>query len=807
MNHDNFIPPTVLATDYQGTMRGEHVSQPGYDMSSQRPFNAFRTGRGFGGRRSFGFSGRQHSMGSQTRTDRPWTRTTHGQYSLQDARSGASRRSTQSPADRPSEEVSVVGTGPDNRRQNTGQTRSGGRRSRSWRSNSLRSSGPSTPKRTQQGQNQSETFTESPLETRTEASFSSARASMSSQTPRTRGSGARGPGPTIVSDSGAAAIIEEPGSIEEQSKVEDETVSIKSEIVPVVDESAERTSKSGLDSPLKVGEDGVTRRGDDDGTENRSSSPADTSCVGASPSIDSGDIVKSSAETASSFQPESALGLTASTSSVATASPIEATLHLEEDDHDKQNAAATGNVKEAETRIVAKSPSDESKRAATKSEATLAETQQGHKEKSAEALVPEQEPPAVIEPAGPGFEKVQSGQEAAPLPSEANVEPTIQVVKADSSTQKQGPGPAQTESLSPFGRRRPSKAEAKKSGKKKKKSRGKGKGRELSPAPDDAPPSSRPGSSGGSRAVSSESYHTADEPESSYIEEGKSDAISQEISDSSSSSRTVSAIPSPMLPMKSSLDDIPAMEQLESFDGVQDQKEIEAPAESIAEQQDGHARADVAEASLTTTITDKETEARGTSSEQQLIEMGPKQIVPALPTLSKRLSSSQQEELRHVTLEQPQQAGKPSLSTEPVSTESGAVFIETRESHKSTSTSPSKRKPAPLELADITNVSSTSTKFRSKEEAPDTSEPSELQDDAPASGPSVSGVATTPTSKKKKNKKKKRSSGATIAGQPEDSPASAEYVTPSTSYPPLHQASSTTVVGLGAPKSPQAAEK
>ena len=377
---------------------------------------------------------------------------------------------------------------------------------------------------------------------------------------------------------------------------------------------------------------------------------------------------------------------------------------------------------------------------------------------------------------------------------------TVPPPKGSSSTHRHGP--AQTESLSPFGRRKPPKLLPKKEGKKKQKSKGKAKMKDELSAPNEGQDVTQFLSARGSRAVSSESFHTADEPESDRFEDGKSDATVQDDSYNSSydSEHCVDAEKS-AVQVAEPLDDHLALESIKPYDSTQTTTEIKPSLALIAEQQDNLAPVVSTNAPSITKTNDVAVSHFGSLKEQSM-KTSEQQDTPTSTAVEEDAPKALLHDVADVGNDKSQQILRQSTDAEPISNsdsplEAGAVTITALSSRRSFSKSPSKRRPARLELSDITNIPFTTAKAPAKETALNTLSHSPKPDPLVV-GSGTDEMATTPTKRKRKNnhKKKKRASQGSATGKSEDSPESAQYVTSATTYPPLHHAASTTVVGL-----------
>ncbi|KAI9693307.1 MAG: hypothetical protein M1822_005303 [Bathelium mastoideum] len=802
--HEKYVAPEAFASNYEPALNYESAlggAPPAFrhferEPPNQQPLHLHQQGPHSSARRSSGIYHRRSSFGRRYRTTEQWSRdVSSAHYSPQDARSGYLHRVA------PSEEGESTAEGGLEEQLHTASSGS---------SFGMKSSDSVTPGAKGKGRKGSASVAESPtISLGKEASISPCKKRKQiAQRATARASSTRELKSGVAMEAGAAPIVEVLVTIEEQIKPTPKAFPHRGQNVSAVDVPAEQSSEYVPVIASKIEEYRPIRaRAKSLESVIQTAGSTSASSEKAAADATSDEMSRSSTEVKSPSQMTSVPELSYSVSTVTTA-PMEIEIYHPIAKAEHSEPASTNLKKAKPSPIVTESSSQPSGPTETESQAATGEPETDPAEEmakvSALGSTADPEESTIVEHVEFSSGQLKPSQEVRASSSNAPGQPSMSHAKGDMSTHKQGP--AQTESLSPFGRKKPVNPQTRKSTKKKK-PKGKGKAKEQTTASEETSTLAQPESSGGSRAVSSESYHTADEPPSDHNEEGKKDGTFHPLSENSTpSSRTIS-ITGPSVPVEENQDDIPAMEHLESFDGGRDANSgPRSPVIPVAEQQPGHAKDDIPKVVLAA-VTDDTTEDPGKSSKQKSTQTDSDQSAPPSPTAGESESRSLLMQSSHKDPESPSQPEQENIGEKPAHSEEktskpGSVTITAMQAHKPTSMSPSKRRPAPLELADITNVPSASVRSPGNETTLSTST---LSTQGNITVPEMGAAEMkTPTPKKKRHqKKKKRSSGASIAEQVEDSPASAEYATPLTSYPPLHQASSTTIVGFRSATTPK----
>ncbi|KAF2237753.1 hypothetical protein EV356DRAFT_509602 [Viridothelium virens] len=778
------MPPEVYAAQYQISMREglSTLPPPGSPWLGRRLSSSFQQGRESNYRRSFGSSGRRASFGRHSRVEEQKTREGYRRYSPQDARSG-DLHGSQIVMNKLSISEDV------NQEPNTTEPTNSDKLKESTRSS--KSSGGVTPKRKKKGRLGNESFTQSPTKTiRQETSGCTSDTVTSSQSSRDQGNLSKGPGSGIIADPGATAIVEEPLSIPEENDPDLTNSTTEDENVPSSFGPVDYESKLKGEPTIPWSSGDITIQ------ELRASSTE------ISHTAESEDSPFALSKTPTRMTETLKHGATAQITGQMVASSTIAPAESEMRDTRAESrvdkavfAVDTGaGLIDAASNIQVEHASQ-----------PTSETQFTSLELGKELF---QASRVDFEPADvPMQRKTNSGVVSSKKIVGTGLEVTAPQPKANPLVHKQGP--AQTESLSPFGRKKPVKQQAKKESKKKNKLKGKGKGKAQLSAPT-APSDPVSESSRGSRAVSSDSYHTADEPDNDRFEDGKSDdavlqgdssdTLQGDVSGTTSGLQTATDVGSPALSVAGRQDSMFATDP-EPPDNIEDGAGVMSSAVAMAVQLHDRGRDEITEKVLAT-VTNVLAASRDESPKTESGGGQDYQNDPSSTTGSRGEPHPLLHHVPHAATSEAQKAEPPSTYTgsphsHDSSPESSGVVITTVQPSTSMPVVSEKRRPPRLELSDITNLSSASGKAPAKEAARNTS-PSVQR--SPPPNPGTEETATTPPQKKKRNtqkkKKKQRVSEESETSKTEGSPGSAQYSVPSTSYPPLHHAASTTVVGI-----------
>ena len=788
-SHIRYVSPETIASEYQHSVRVSQplLSQPDRGWPGRRSSNSSQRGRDFGYRRLSGPPGQRQSFGRQSLSEEQKVHETHRQYPPPNARGGSIRRPPYTVQNRRSIPEEIIheggpseGSTPHKHQQGSGSTVS---------------HGTSTPRKKQKNRKGSGNVTGSPKQVHgKQTSASSSDTKKSSQDSRYHDGSKRDFNSGVVADAGATVIVEEPSTIGEQSKSDTKISPSNRGSYTTGDVLSARVSEADSDITVRSKEETAVQQNTNKLASRNSSAD---STRGSSHSTEVGstsvDLSKSSSEKTGLSQ------ATLMPETTRLASDAEMTLSAKfEVQHDKaqkndSKLAVATDIQVGSSGNAAGMPLKDPIQPKIQKLATAMEG-------SAKSAGDFQGTQEIHEKTGPANET---------YPSETPAQAPVSQPTSGQTTQKQGP--AQTESLSPFSRKKPMKQQPKSEGKKKNKTKHKKKVKEKQPsAPVDVPNTAQHESSGGSRAVSSQSYHTADEPDNDRFEDGKSDDSAAGNSEGTiTGSYCGTEVQSPAVAVAEHPDDPTLVDSAKSFEHADDILKTESSAVLVAEQQDYGAPPKfpsvllAAETNFSTAVDEK-------PPEEQPAETWVDQKVPTPSREDKGELEALVPDALRAENEDSHQMAQPQITPESKhrhddSLEPSAVTITAAQPRTSSSTSPNKRRPVPLELSDITNLSPAPAKTQVKEAALTMSSP-HARPGSPAPSSAAAGIATTPTGKKRKNNRKKKRSSETSSTKQEDSPASAQYITPSTSYPPLHHAASTTVVGLGSANSSQSVQ-